>query len=208
MANTAEQNLIVAEMAVDHVRQKMTKGASNKPIDLVHAQMRHKQGLKTRLGILGGIAAALTSPDLTEKSVTQQRRTAPSRPATMSIRDRILADALRVEGTGIGNCGEQTAVGFRYLAVHKKFSDPFCYVNLHRNHACLVLGARRSDVHGTFALASPPPWPAGAVICDPWFNEWFRVDLDWTRKVRSILAVTEPGPPPDRIVVGVVAEFP
>lgn len=205
MPYTADQNLIIAETVVDYVRQRMTLGASNKSIDLEHAKMKHARDYKNmsfwqRLRDPG--------PQLTDKSVPEQRRAAPAPAQGMTPKQRIIADAQRIEQSGIGNCGEQSAVAFRYLCNVKPYADTFCYINLQRNHSCIVIGASQAQIHGTAPLGIAPPWPQAAVICDPWFNEWFRVDRDWTRKVRSILRETEPGWTQVNIDVTVIAQGP
>lgn len=178
------ENLTIAEYAVQYTVGKMTKGASNKPIDLAHSDIRRR--------VEHGWTSWLRSNDLTTNSVKEQRAKQEADESNLNMIDRILGVADTVESSGIGNCGEQSCVAFKYLWNRRNPSKNFVMVNLGRNHTCIVVGATQSQVDGWSFVGMPPAWPADAVVCDPWFYEWFEVSSDWTRKVRQILAETEP----------------
>lgn len=204
MPNTAIQNLVIAERTVNYVAQKMTLGASNKPEDLAHATMKRDAAFAQK-GRLARTFSSKPAPDLVRGSVSAQRQNLPQE-AGMSRNENILARAVYVEGTGIGNCGEQSAVGYRYLKELTSYNDTFCLVNIGKNHSFLLLGVSGQDAHGLHAISQAPNWPQSAVVCDPWYHEWFRVDQDWTRKIRSILGQTEPGWTQVQTDIKVIAE--
>jgi hypothetical protein len=106
-----------------------------------------------------------------------------------------------IEKSGLGNCGEQSYVAFKYLvtkgppslaimdwqlaqAVNGKISG---------NHQFVLIGASSLPKTTEADLEKPPAiWGPFAVICDPWYHEWFAVPFDWSRKMPQILAQTRP----------------
>ena len=187
MPRTALQNLINAERVCDYVGRKMTKGASNKNIDLMHAEMRRIE--RSKNSKFETLSRWFSKPDLTSKSVDEQRAKIDT---SLPLVELVFANARTVEASGIGNCGEQASVAFKYIC-ENKLSERFCLAKLGCNHEFIILGANGQDTNGTHYVGKAPAWPAAAVVCDPWFNEWFIVQSDWSRKIRSILRETEPG---------------
>ena len=184
MPNNALQNLIIAERVCNYVGQKMTKGASNKPIDLAHSKMRHDE--------LPFYKRWFSSQDLASTSVDSQRVEVRNQGKNLPLSELVFANARTVEASGIGNCGEQASVAFKYLC-DQKLSDKFCLASLGHNHEFIIIGANGQQVNGMQYIGVSPDWPVETVVCDPWYNEWFVVQTDWTRKIRSILKETEPG---------------
>ncbi|MCF1457231.1 MAG: hypothetical protein LPH21_06590, partial [Shewanella sp.] len=129
-------------------------------------------------------------PDLNESMLWAQRneygRGGCWSPSFLSV----IACALITEQSGIGNCTEQACVGFRYLCNCTQ-CKVFTVVSVGLDHRFLVLGAGKDEVEGNYRLNQAPDWPANAVICDPWYNEWFIVKKDWCLKMRLILETTE-----------------
>lgn len=193
-----QQKLRLAENAIQYTISKMTKGASNKPIDLWHSEVRNKQE--------NPWTYRLRSNDLTDKSVQNQRdQIKPGLNQIANANEKILATADLIETSGIGNCGEQSCVAFKYLWNLRTNPANFVMINLGSNHTCLVIGASPPQVDGWWWITPSPAWPPDAVICDPWYYEWFAVNPDWTRKVRQILAATEPGWNPVQVKVAHIA---
>lgn len=180
-----QHNLMLAEFAVAYTQEKMTKGASNKPEDLTHSSMRH--------AAQNSVMQFFMKPDLNPDSVLNQRNEmAPRLAQAESVHEKALMAADEVERTGIGNCGEQSAVAYKYL-YRRSDADLFVLAKLGTNHEFIIIGADAAQVSGLHLVAVAPNWPADAVICDPWYHEWFAVAVSWPSKIRQILAKTEPG---------------
>lgn len=190
-----KSNMLIAEAAVEYVAQKVHLGASNKPIDVLHAEMNARRADSGR----GWVARTVfpTAPALTDKSTENQRNSlAQSSPDSIKngpIENRVLWNASQSEASGIGNCGEQASVAFKYL--HEKTKNTtFSLCKLGHNHELVVIGVK-DQLIGKYHYVDivPADWPNDAVICDPWYHDWFSVKSDWSRKIRSILRETEPG---------------
>jgi hypothetical protein len=181
-----QHNLLLAELAVKYTQEKMLKGASNKPEDLAHSSMRHASQ--------NFVMRALTQPDLNTSSVTEQRKAMSGMLEDKDLTDheRVLLAGETIEASGLGNCGEQSSLAYRWL-YHRKDADLFVLAKLGKNHEFIIIGASSDQVKGCHAVSAAPNWPADAVICDPWYYEWFAVASSWTAKVRQILNRTEPG---------------
>lgn len=120
-----------------------------------------------------------------------------------SARNAILCASL-VERTGLGNCGEQSYVAFKYLVTKgapglaimdwdSMLNSPKGADKLTGNHTFVVIGmdATAPDLtHGS--LLAPPAWGENAVVCDPWYHEWFKVESvnDWQSRMKRILSET------------------
>ncbi|MCF1459009.1 MAG: hypothetical protein LPH21_16100 [Shewanella sp.] len=199
----ALQHLIIAQRVCDYVGQKMTKGAANKPIDLAHSWMRfqsQKRDFKVYYDNLPSYRKPMAwrsrpKPDLSKELLVMQRRDKLTQSADPI--SCIKAEALVAEQSGMGNCTEQACVGFRYLCNCTK-CKVFTVVSVGLDHVFLVLGAGQDDVNGEYRLIQAPDWPENAVICDPWYNEWFIVKKDWSLKMRLILETTERRQPAHR----------
>ncbi|MCF1456566.1 MAG: hypothetical protein LPH21_03050 [Shewanella sp.] len=207
----ALQHLIIAQRVCDYVGQKMTKGSPLKPIDIAHSDMRFQSQMRDFLISLTSLSShvdpdafmGIPLPDLSKELLVMQRRDRLTQSADPI--SWIKAEALVAEQSGMGNCTEQAAVGFRYLCNCTK-CKVFTIVSVGLDHAFLVLGAGQDEVEGNYRLNQAPNWPENAVICDPWYNEWFIVKKDWCLKMRLILAATEQEEPAHRrsLITGVI----
>ncbi|MCF1457233.1 MAG: hypothetical protein LPH21_06600 [Shewanella sp.] len=208
----ALQHLIIAERVCNYVGQKMTKGAPNKPIDLAHSRMRHQSQMRDFRVYYNNLPSyqqpmawrSRPQSDLNDDLLLPQRKEYErwiGKPF-----GGVIACALLTEQSGIGNCTEQAAVGFRYLC-NRTQCKVFTLVSVGLDHAFLVLGAGKHEVEGYYRLNQAPNWPANAVICDPWYNEWFIVEKDWCLKMRLILAAAEQEQPAHRrsLMTGVIS---
>jgi hypothetical protein len=171
-------NLALAEMAVKAVGGIMTHGASNKPIDIVHSTMYR-----------GGV--------LTDQSTGEQRTSVSRTHGTEFVSEAEFNrhQAARARQTGIGNCAEQATLAFEYLTTRAR--DGVAVLGMGGDHVCVLIGVPDAGTYPAPSshdepLTSVPAWPASAVICDPWYHEWFSVHRDWSRKVRDILRMTWP----------------
>lgn len=167
-------SLMWAERGVCYVDSKMIK-SSNIPLDVLHMAM--KCGTENLDQLKGRMDVAIKD---------QRARCA----GTVWVKK--LGDA--AEATHVGNCMERAASAFNYLsAVGRETGMGYFYMTGGGvDHAFVVLGlsARPPDTI-TFAFGTgEPDWGPGAVVCDPWYHEWFVVSEDWGRKGRSILRST------------------
>ena len=151
-----------AQEAVSYVRSKMTVGASNKIPD-----------------VLGSFGMSLLCVPA-ERSVTAESQSDKMLPYM-----RVIATA--AEGTGCGNCGEQSATAFIYLFDHGIRPLDWMALQDPGDHAFVVIG-RIAGSNET----DPNTWGASAVVCDPWRGQVYRPDLIlrmWRYKPYSIFRV-------------------
>jgi hypothetical protein len=112
----------------------------------------------------------------------------------------------QVEQSGVGNCGEQSYVAFKYLVT--KGAPGLAIVDWDEmarwkgkgddkvptgNHTFVVIGMDPTVPEVTEAsLLIPPVWGENAVVCDPWYHEWFKVESldDWQTRMKRILGET------------------
>lgn len=107
-----------------------------------------------------------------------------------------------VEMSGLGNCGEQSYVAFKYLVT--KGAPGLAIVDWGErsnhvanqktgNHMFVVIGMDTDVPKVTRAsLVFPPNWGENAVVCDPWYHDWFKVTSvkDWQSRMKRILGET------------------
>jgi hypothetical protein len=95
-----------------------------------------------------------------------------------------------VEKSGLGNCGEQSCVAFKYLIT--RGAPGLAIVNWEGgNHTFVVIGMDPNVPKvSTGTLTIAPVWGPDAVVCDPWYHEWFAVEsiADWQSKMKRIFA--------------------
>ena len=93
----------------------------------------------------------------------------------------------------VGNCAEQTSMAFIYLLDKYGAScNGLAMVETKTyDHVFLVVGlpiARRAAATYINARITTPPddWDMNAVICDPWYHEWYEVN-EFKAKMRQTL---------------------
>ncbi|MCF1456605.1 MAG: hypothetical protein LPH21_03270, partial [Shewanella sp.] len=207
----ALQHLIIAERVCDYVGQKMTKGSPDKPIDMAHSRMRHESQMRDFKVYYDNLPSFLQptvwrwrpKPDLHKNMLKAQRKN--NRHNSSDPYKWVLGKAFFAEQSGIGTCTDQAAVGFRYLCNCTK-CEVFSVVDIGFDHVFIVIGAGKDDVEGYYRFNKVPYWPANAVICDPWYNEWFIVKKDWCLKMRLILEAAEQEQPANltSLAIGVI----
>ena len=170
--------LMWAERAVDYTGSKMTIGAANKPIDVVHFMMaKHLDSAK-----YDEVKGQLSD------YVDRQRKFIGSEPGWL------MRMAEQAEKTGVGNCMEQSAIAYRYL-VGSGRERGVAYVTISGpvNHAFVVLGLDDEPEDESVLFHGDPPdsWGPDAVVCDPWYHEWFAVATDWKAKFADICRRTQ-----------------
>jgi hypothetical protein len=124
----------------------------------------------------------------------------------LSDEQRAIMVGAEVEKSGLGNCGEQARVAFKYLIT--KGAGGLAIVDWGKiegkengasgNHTFVVIGMNVATPQVSLAsLGTPPQWGPDAVVCDPWYQEWFAVcdpqnAHQWTAKMSRILSETQP----------------
>lgn len=134
-----QKNLVAAKRAVEFVKQKMTIGASNKPLDSIFA-----------------FAKGLESPS---ECLSRIRSAQDDGGSNLSW---LRAVAKRAESNGCGNCGEQAAIAFCWL-IDRGFRPADYMIRVNADHAFVVIGRKV-----TGSSNDPKSWGADAVVCDPW----------------------------------------
>lgn len=98
------------------------------------------------------------------------------------------------EHSRAGNCTEHSAVAFEYL--RKKGERGIAWISFpDHDHFLLVLGVpAKPPTEDTFIIGghAPEAWGANAVVCDPWWHDWFYVrnEREWIFKISQILSST------------------
>lgn len=181
LRHTRTKNLIYAEAAVKYVEDKLFLGSTNRPIDAVHG---------------GALSGKLGDSEIRESLLSQFRAdSARNQQLGMSAGAAALWQADQAEAVGMGNCGEQAHVAFKYL-LHHTDAKEVSILAVGDNHHLLVIGANPSELQsaqsrrGTFRLDEAPQLPEQTVFCDPWYHEWFPAS-EWPNKIRSILRETQ-----------------
>lgn len=90
---------------------------------------------------------------------------------------------------GVGNCTEQSAIAFEWLMNRGEQGIAWIEFPDH-DHMFTLLGLHAAPAQDeTFRMrqSSPASWSPTAVVCDPWYHEWFRIADDWNRKIGQIL---------------------
>ena len=135
---TLNENLAIAQLAVNKVVSVMTIGASNK------------------------ISDVLTSFYGSVICVVATRSVDIATPAHDNIPKFIRVAAAKAEHVGCGNCGEQAAIAFVFLVDRRV--TPIDYMErTNADHAFVVIDRKvGSDVKDIST------WGDTAVVCDPW----------------------------------------
>jgi hypothetical protein len=82
---------------------------------------------------------------------------------------------IMIENTKFGNCGEQSCVAFKYL-IARGATNVAVVDWKSANHTFVVVGMEAyvpETSQGSNNVA--PDWGPDAVVCDPWYHEWFAV---------------------------------
>lgn len=179
-------HLMWAERAVKYVENKIPYGASNKPIDVYHTSQKGPSPDRPKV------------PKDMNESVKSIRRFLPTLVQKEGLTDpvdKLRARAQLAAHLGVGNCNEQAAVAFDYLRTVGRETGLACVGFPEHDHVFVVLGLPQKPPDNdkyTFGQGPPASWGDEAVVCDPWYHEWFHVNTDWKRKGERILSTTAP----------------
>ena len=190
------ENLRLAQAAYNHTEAVVHVGADNRPDDMAKAAVELARR-EAETGTLGKVLPVFfgPAPQLNEELMNKQRDE-KIRPAALGepvprLKQVIAANI--VETSGIGRCGEQSAVAFSYLLEFAE-GTPFGVATIiGGNHQFVLIGVEGHKVRGYYPLASAPIWPSDAVILDCWAKLYFPVAPFWPTEIPKILAQTRPG---------------
>ena len=174
--------LMLAEMAVKHVEEKMTFGALNKPED---ESRRNQKGIEPPFSGIDAFRLAAFRAMMAQGSATEAQDPRISNLCSM---------AKFAEQVGMGNCGEQAAIAFRFLIKTKSMEHVGQFVIIGRKplHEIVVLGLTKNPPEMQFLnLDQYPSGWTNAVVCDPWYHDWFKVSDDWGRRIGNIIRALE-----------------
>ena len=185
----------LASSALQYVKYKVKNGSENRPEDFV---LRTIKGEKT----LGLASQRKLQTDLVKLAYESPQPGTP--PQIIDMEDRIRFDAELVEKFGLGNCGEQACVAFKWL---REFPiGGLVYVTLlGGNHSFVVLragpAARENDVFRTDKAKMR--FGPNAIVCDPWLGggACFKVADQWDDRVRQMIREAQPTADPDAVLV-------
>jgi hypothetical protein len=193
MSNLHE-HIRVAHEAYYYTQKIVYRGASNREDD--------RQKAKEEAGLIAKLTPDKVAPwlpkafrpALTVASVEQEReaRTVQAMKAetVTFLKEERVAEV--VAESGIGNCGEQSAVAFSYLLRHARHTT-FGITALGANHEFILIGVEPGSVRGHYALTAAPPWGPDAVILDCWKKVYFIVAESWPIVIPETLQEAERG---------------
>lgn len=188
-------HLQLASSAVQYVRYKVKNGSENRSEDFAFRAMNGEKTLclanqRAFQAELAELACQCPKPGVL--------------PRILDIEDRICFDAESVEKFGLGNCGEQASVAFKWL---REFPiGGLVYVNLMGgNHSFVVLCAgpavREDDVFRTDKAKMR--FGPNAIVCDPWLGggSFFKVADEWDVRLKQMIREANPKADPDAVLV-------
>lgn len=180
-------HLMWAERAVKHVENKIPYGASNKPIDVYHTSQKGPS--PDRPKVPQDMKASVKSLRSFLRQLIQKQNLQGDPVLKLNARAQLAAHL------GVGNCNEQAAMAFDYLRTVGRETGLACIGFPDHDHVFVVLGLpQKPPDEETYKFGQGPPasWGNDAVVCDPWYHEWFHVSSDWKRKGERILSTTAP----------------
>lgn len=145
-----EQNIHWAQQAVNYVNNIVRVRASNRLGDLV--------------GTLGSSALGvalirLQNTPQEAAALRHARRTGDQLPQILAIADE-------AERGCVGNCGEMSAIAFRYL--YRRHVAPLDFVQATNfSHAFVVIGRTVAPGMSERQAMDPANWGPNAAVCDP-----------------------------------------
>lgn len=171
-----------AEMAVKYVENEVRYGAPNKAEHIYRVEAAAKTSIWP-----------VDAPR--DRSMMDARMNLPlirslmgGPVATSVTRMRQLSNLTKT--AGVGTCVGMAAVAFDYL--HEQRVGGIAVLGLEQcDHVLVVLGLQREplEVEAVPPHGLPVTWSPHAVVCDPWYHEWFVVS-EWHRKVPHIIRLT------------------
>ncbi|MBB3060834.1 hypothetical protein [Microbulbifer rhizosphaerae] len=163
--------LVRAEWAIDHVKNTVRIKAGNRA-----------EGINRRQDERVG----------TNDWITRGRKFARQQFAQRNLQPGLGEADIRAQVAAFskcGNCTEQSALAFEYL--RGRGERGLAWMGLpDQDHMFVVMGLHtqpRDNAFFSIGGGTPQGWGPNAVVCDPWYHEWFLVRDDWNRKIRHIL---------------------
>jgi len=161
-------NLEYAQKAIDYVTNTCRLGANNRD-----------EGFNVADG----------------KGMKKMRDEHRAKKVTPGTQDEIIQRATIAKKHKAGNCMEQVSIAYEFLTAKQidglalmKFEGLFDHIFLFVGVGGIATG---NQFQLTLGAPPPAPWTQGdAVVCDPWYHEWFSIATDWNRKLGPILAET------------------
>jgi hypothetical protein len=196
--------LRLSKEAVEYTKSKVKMGAANRPADAEARKAKKAQPLDNTY-----LERQRSTMKLLANEAEKPKR--GNAPEIIDMDDRIRFDAGVVESAGFGNCGEQAAVAYKYLA--RLPLAGLVYLNLvGGNHTFVVLGASAAVIQGhQFSLQTAKSnLGDNAVICDPWAGGGIAslVKTDWDRAVELMLKEAAPIVTKEKVQVSCLCRCP
>jgi len=198
-AMSLQQNLIRAERAVKYVESILRDKACNRPEDLVHQLKRLAGPDRFKRTMATGKVQTLEDLQAHPSLAYYMHKWKADRNGQQFTDMRTFADAIRK--TPVGNCMEHAVLAAVYLKFELKVAENVFVVRTDENgsegyldHVFVLIDAEYLDDDETenydTPLDQPPDFGPHAVVCDPWYHEWYSVQQDWCRKMGATLRLT------------------
>jgi hypothetical protein len=202
---TLQTNLIAAEMAVKYAHDNLRGRSSNRSEDLVHT---HQHNLRKQFGNNPWARDALRD-EMSNRQELLRNSELISRGRVSAMEDARKTreaqgkrlNAYAIIKDRIGNCFEHSVLACKYLNVrYPGITSYIAETDDNTDHVFVLIDVTARGVDGrTVYVSRRSPsvlLGANAVVCDPWYHEWFGVEQDWSRKMwRTIFNVTTRYPP-------------
>jgi hypothetical protein len=195
------RNLMLAESAAKYAHDALRGRASNRPEDIVHT-LHEELRTFARDSFTDAdvqkdyVLSALNGTTIGTRGNTiyQHRWTAIEEARTARTNAGRRLESAAILQDGIGNCFEHAVLACHHLN-GKGVTSYMVDTDDDTNHCFVVLGLA-GNLDGTTANAAPNAAPgqpfnaAFAVVCDPWYHEWFAIGTHWSTKMHRILRTT------------------
>ena len=96
--------------------------------------------------------------------------------------------ARRIEKSKVGVCDENAALAFKYL--YLRGERGMAIMNLADEHVFVLLGLKKKPPRRSaiwLGARCPDEWGEDAVVCDPWYQEWFIAEDKWHMRIDCLL---------------------
>ncbi|MCK5818259.1 MAG: hypothetical protein KAH18_03190 [Psychromonas sp.] len=96
--------------------------------------------------------------------------------------------ARRTEKSKVGVCDENAAHAFKYL--YLRGERGMALMNINNIHLIVLLGLKKKPPNISpiwIGARCPDEWGEDAVVCDPWYQEWFIAKEKWHMRIDCLM---------------------
>ena len=182
MARDLQTNLIYAEAAVKYADEILRGRSSNRPDDLVF-------GLQKQLGSKAVADMAKNDKLLFQTTMENADKDTKQKIVEWEVAARSRYDVKALLVHRVGNCWGHSLLAAYYLQSKRIPSFIAETQGEEVDHVFVLIGLEPSKKSLEIRVPTktvPTDFPPEAVVCDPWYHEWFSVQSEWPRKMGSI----------------------